>query len=295
MKVLITGGSGMIGKVLTEKLLHAGHQVNVLTRKITRQTGAHEFLWNNQDLDTKALDGVEVLVHLAGAGIADKKWTNERKHEIINSRVKTLELIADKYNGSSLKAIIGGSAIGFYGGDSGEKQNDENSPSGNDFMAECCTKWEAAEENFAEKFGLRLVKIRTGIVLSSEEGALPKITLPIKYGVGSPLGSGRQWMSWIHIDDIVEIFYQAITQDEISGTINGVAKEPVRNQTLTRSVAKTLNRKIFLPNVPAFLLKILLGEMAVVILGSSNVKNSRPLPFSLKFNKIDEALKDLVG
>jgi uncharacterized protein (TIGR01777 family) len=250
MKVLITGGSGLIGKALTKRLLEEGHQVNILTRKISNKSTAKQFLWDNKNIDKGAFAEVDILVHLAGAGIADKKWTSERKQEIIDSRVKTLELIGEKYTGNSLKAIIGGSAIGFYGGDSGETQNNENS-------------------DFAKELNLRLVKVRTGVVLDAEEGALPQITLPIKYYAGTALGSGEQWVSWIHIDDIVEIFYQAIVNEQIEGTINGVSNNPVRNKDLTKLAAEVMNTKIILPNAPAFILKMILGEMSVVVLGST--------------------------
>jgi uncharacterized protein (TIGR01777 family) len=294
MNVLITGGSGLIGKALTKRLISEGHQVNILTRKITHKTAAKEFLWDNKTIDIHAFEGVEVLVHLAGAGIADKKWTPERKKEIIDSRVKSLELISEKLTGSSLKAIVGGSAIGYYGGDSGETENDEKSENGSDFMAECCIKWEKEEEDFAQKLNLRLVKIRTGVVLDPEDGALPKITGPIKYYAGSPIGSGKQWMSWIHIDDIVEIFYQSIVNENINGIINGVAPNPVRNKDFTKLAAEILNRKIFLPNVPAIVLQMILGEMSVVVLGSSRVHNKKTLPFSIKYEYLEDALKDLL-
>lgn len=294
MKVLITGGSGLIGKALTKRLLTEGHEVNILTRKVTNKTAAKEFFWNSQSVDSKAFEGVEVLVHLAGAGIADKKWTSERKQEIINSRVKSIELIGEKYEGSSLRAIIGGSAIGYYGGDSGETQNDENSPHGNDFMAECCVKWEKAEENFAKKLNLRLVKVRTGVVLDAEDGALPQITKPIKYYAGTALGSGKQWMSWIHIDDIVEIFYQSIVNENIKGTINGVAPNPVRNQDFTKLAAEVMKKKLILPNTPVFILKMILGEMSVVVLGSSRVYNSQTLPFEFKYEYLENALSNLL-
>lgn len=294
MKVLITGGSGLIGKALTKKFIAEGHEVNILTRKITNKSAAKEFLWDNQSVDSKAFDDVEVLVHLAGAGIADKKWTSERKQEIIDSRVKSLELIQEKYSGNSIKAIIGGSAIGYYGGDSGEKENNEASPEGNDFMAECCVKWEKAEEEFAKKLNLRLVKVRTGVVLDAEDGALPQITMPIKYYAGTALGSGKQWMSWIHIDDIVEIFYQAIVNEGIEGTINGVAPNPVRNKDFTKLAAEIMNRKLILPNAPAFILKMILGEMSVVVLGSSRVHNKQNWPINFKFEYLENALRNLL-
>lgn len=294
MKVLITGGSGLIGKALTEKLLLEGHQVNILTRSFSDFSKAKEFLWTKNWADEKAFDQVDVLVHLAGAGIADKRWTSKRKAEIISSRVDSLNLLQKYVSQTKINTLIGGSAIGFYGGDTGEILNDENTLAGSDFMADCCIKWEKAEEDFAEKFKIRLVKIRTGIVLDKNGGALPKMAGPIKWFIGSSFGSGQQWMSWIHIDDIVEMFFQSITNPQISGVINGVAPYPVRNQDFTNIAAKVLNRKIILPNIPSIVLKIALGEMSTVILGSSKVDNRKPLLFKLKFEKLKDALKELL-
>lgn len=217
-----------------------------------------------------------------------------RKKEIIESRVNSLQLIESLYKSDSLKTIIGGSAVGFYGGDTGEINNNEDSPNGDDFMAECCVLWEKAEDNLAKNLNLRLVKIRTGVVLDKKDGALPTILLPIKYNLGSPIGSGQQWISWIHINDIVEIFYQSIVNSEIKGIINGVAPHPVRNETLTNTAAHLLDKWSFLPNVPSFILKAILGEMSVVVLGSSKVENKRILPFKLKYNHIEDALKNLL-
>lgn len=161
-------------------------------------------------------------------------------------------------------------------------------------MAECCVKWEKAEEDFAKKLNLRLVKVRTGVVLDAEDGALPQITKPIKYYAGTALGSGKQWMSWIHIDDIVEIFYQSIVNEDIKGTINGVAPNPVRNQDFTKLAAEVMKKKLILPNAPAFILKMILGEMSVVVLGSSRVYNSQTLPFEFKYEYLENALSNLL-
>ena len=292
MKVLITGGSGLIGKALTEKLLLEGHQVNILTRSFSDFSKAKEFLWTKNWADEKAFDQVDVLVHLAGAGIG-KRWTSKRKAEIISSRVDTLNLLQKYVSQSKINTLIGGSAIGFYGGDTGEVLNDENTLAGSDFMADCCIKWEKAEEDFAEKFKIRLVKIRTGIVLDKNGGALPKMAGSIKWFIGSSFGSGQQWMSWIHIDDIVEMFFQSITNPQISGVLNGVAPNPVRNQDFTNIASKVLNRKIILPNIPSIVLKIALGEMSTVILGSSKVRNTSNT-INFKFNYVKNALEDLL-
>ncbi|MCP9770103.1 TIGR01777 family protein [Lacihabitans sp. LS3-19] len=295
MKVLITGGSGLIGKALSKKLLSEGHEVNILTRNVKNSSSVKEFHWDKTSVDPKAFEGVETIVHLAGAGIADKHWTNQRKKEIIDSRVDTLKLIQENYKGDSLKAIIGGSAIGFYGGDTGDIENNEDSEAGEDFMADCCEKWEKAEDDFAKKFELRVVKIRTGVVLDKNDGALPKIINPIKYYAGAAFGSGKQWMSWIHIDDMVEIFFQSIINPNIETIINGVAPYPVTNQEFTKTAAQVLGKKILLPNIPSFILKMILGEMSVVILGSSKVINKQISPIKFKFETLDKALQNLLG
>ena len=295
MKILITGGSGLIGKALSKKLLNEGHEVNILTRNVKPKSLVNEFHWTKTSIDPRAFDGVETIVHLAGAGIADKPWTNQRKKEIIDSRIDTLKLLQENYKGDTLKAIIGGSAIGFYGGDSREIEKNEDSIAGEDFMAECCKKWEKAEDEFAEKFNLRIVKVRTGIVLDKNDGALPKIIKPIKYYVGAALGSGKQWMSWIHIDDMVEIFFQSIINPSIKGIINGVAPNPVTNQEFTKTSARVLDKKIILPNVPSFILKTILGELSIVVLGSSKVINKQKTPIKFKFETLEKALKNLYG
>jgi uncharacterized protein (TIGR01777 family) len=294
MKILITGGSGLIGKALSTKLLSEGHEVNILTRNVKNKSFGNEFHWDNTTVDPKAFEGVETIVHLAGAGIAEKPWTNQRKKEIIDSRVDTLKLLQENYKGDTLKVIIGGSAIGFYGGDTGEIENDEASQAGGDFMAECCKKWEKTEDEFAEKFNLRIVKVRTGVVLDKNAGALPKIIQPIKYYAGATLGSGQQWMSWIHIDDLVEIFFQSIVNPRIKGIINGVAPYPLTNQVFTKTAARILGKKIILPNVPSFILKAILGELSIVVLGSSKVVNKQKTPIQFKFETLEKALQNLL-
>jgi uncharacterized protein (TIGR01777 family) len=294
MKILITGGSGLIGIALSKKLLSEGHEVNILTRNVKSQSLVKEFHWDKTTVDPRAFEGVETIVHLAGAGIADKPWTNQRKKEIIDSRVDTLKLLQENYKGDTLKAIIGGSAIGFYGGDSREIENNEESIAGEDFMADCCKKWEKAENEFAEKFNLRIVKVRTGIVLDKNDGALPKIIKPIKYYAGAALGSGQQWMSWIHIDDMVEVFFQSIINPHIENVINGVAPYPVTNQVFTKTAARILGKKIILPNVPSFILKAILGELSIVVLGSSKVINKQKTPIQFKFETLEKALQNLL-
>jgi uncharacterized protein len=295
MKVLITGGAGLIGRNIAQKLISEGHSVRILSRKKQNIEGLEVYRWNYETgyLENGALDGVEVLVHLAGEGIATKKWTQHRKQVLIESRVKSLAMLAHHVKGNSLKALIGGSAIGFYGGHTSDLELSEDSPAGNDFLATCTLAWEKAEEDFAKKFGLRLVKIRIGMVLSLEGGALPRLVAPIRYHLGAALGTGKQWISWIHIYDLTALFYKAIISDTMAGVFNAVSLEPVTNKTFTNLASKLLKRFSFLPNIPAFVLKILLGEMAILLLGSTKVKNKNKLPIVLKFPNLKEALEDI--
>ncbi|MCA0365403.1 MAG: TIGR01777 family oxidoreductase [Bacteroidetes bacterium] len=296
MIILITGGGGLIGRALANKLQRAGHEVRILSRSKRQSADLKYFRWDYKKdfLEAGALDGVEVLVHLAGEGIADKRWNQNRKREIIDSRVESLKFL-EKHAPKTLKTLVGGSAIGFYGGNTDAIINDEDSVNGSDFMAQTCYLWEKSELDFAEKHKLRLAIIRTGIVLDKKGGALPKIALPVKYNFGSPLGTGNQWMSWIHIEDLVSMFYESIVNPEISGIYNGVAPEAVTNRNFTQILAEVLNKRIWLPAVPKFLLKILLGEMSVVVTGSSHVKNCRVILKNFKFPNLKAALQNIFG
>jgi uncharacterized protein (TIGR01777 family) len=299
MNILITGGTGMIGHRLTELLLEKGHRVSYLSRKKEKLPNVEVFQWNIKKgfIETGALENADYVIHLAGAGIADKRWTEERKQEIIDSRIEPIELI-NKYlqeKSIRLKGFISASAIGFYGGDTGNIKLDEGSQAGNDFLAKCTKLWEisAQQINAAE----RVVSIRIGIVLSEKGGALPKLVLPIRFGLGAALGSGQQFMSWIHIDDLCRIFIQAIENPTMLGAFNAVSPNPVTNQVMTNEAAKVLKRPLWLPNVPSFILKLVFGEMGIVVTGGNFVLNKRisqETNFQYQFTNIKEALTDLL-
>lgn len=299
MNILITGGTGMIGHRLTELLIEKGHKVSYLSRKKEPISQVDVFQWNIQQgfIEEGALEKADYVIHLAGAGIADSRWTDARKKEIIDSRIQPIDLI-DKYlqeKNIQLKGFISASAIGFYGGDTGTKQIDESSPAGNDFLAECTKLWEshAQKLNNAE----RKVFIRIGIVLSEKGGALPKLVQPIRYGVGAALGSGQQFMSWIHIDDLCRIFVKAIEDANMSGPYNAVAPNPVSNEEMTKTAAKILHKPLWLPNVPSFALNLVFGEMGIVVTGGNFVLNKRlseETDFQYYFTNITDALSDLL-
>ena len=304
MNVLITGGSGLVGTRLTEILLERGFTVSHLTRKVEKKTiggkPVRTYLWDikKEVIDEKAFLEADYLVHLAGAGIADENWSDERKNEIIDSRTKSINLIV-----STLKTLphriisfASASGIGYYGADTGDEHISEQHTPGSDFVADCCIQWEAAADEI-QALGIRTVKLRTGIVLSEKGGALPKLTQPVRWGVGAALGTGKQWQSWIHLDDLCEMYIKSLTDKQMTGAYNAVAPNPVTNYDLTKISAQVLSRPFWMPNVPEFTLKMVFGEMASIVLGGNYVLNQRikqETDFDYKFVEVKGALEDLL-
>ncbi len=294
-KILIAGGSGLIGKQLTNTLLERGYAVAHLGRS-TSGGKVPTFIWDPEKgtYDKDALDGIDVVVNLAGAGVADKRWTPDRKKTIIESRIKSVALLSKMIENSSVETVIGASAIGYYGF-SKEKIFNESDPSGSDFLAHVTREWEEAYHPI-NKQGKRLVNFRIGIVLAKEGGALQEMAKPIRYFVGAPLGSGQQVLSWIHIDDLCAMFLQAVEQKEMQGVYNAVSPNPVTNKEITYAIAEKLKRPILVPFVPAFGLKIVLGEMAGIVLNGSVVSSNKieATGFEFSFPHLDGALQDLL-
>jgi len=298
--VLITGGTGLIGRRLTEMLLERDYFVSYLSRSEDKTyPGVSVYHWDisKEAVDPRALDSMDYLVHLAGAGIADERWTDERKKVIIDSRTESIELLARimKAQGQRPKAFVSSSAVGYYGGDTGNEKMTEESPPGDDFLAEVTVKWEASADQ-VQDLGVRTVKLRTGVVLSDKSGALPKIAAPARFGLGAPLGDGTQWMSWIHIDDMCQMYIEALENESWAGVYNGVVSPPVTNAELTKLISKVLDRPQWIPKVPAFALDLAFGEMAEVVLGSSYVENARlrTTDFRYEFPELEGALRDLL-
>jgi uncharacterized protein (TIGR01777 family) len=295
--ILITGATGLVGQQLIPVLQAFGHQISVLSRKQTSINNAKVFLWDvyKQTIDKNAFNGIDTIIHLAGEGIADQKWTNERKKQIINSRVLSAQLLYKtiRATNASVKTFISASAVGFYG-DRGEEILSESSDSGKGFLSECCVKWEDAADEGIE-LGIRVVKIRIGLILSKEGGALTAMEKPIKYFVGAPLGSGKQWMPWIHLDDIVKIFTKAVEDKDMIGAYNACAPNPITNKTLTKTIAAKLNRPVWPIHVPTFVLHTLLGEMSILPLMSNNTSSQKLINSGYQFSyaNIDEALKNI--
>ncbi len=297
MKVLITGGSGLIGSRITELLLAKNIKVVHLTRALNSKFGIKTFKWDweKKEIDERCFEGVTDIIHLAGAGIADKPWTMARKHEIIQSRVFSANLIFEKVQklGVKLNSYISASGIGYYGAVDSTNIYTEKDDSYNDFIAKSCVYWERSADQFESI--TRVVKLRTGVVLAKDKGALPKISKTIKLGIGSPIGTGKQAFPWIHIDDIANLYLEVLFNTEYKGVYNAVAPSQIDNASLTIAIAKVLKKKLFLPNVPAFVLKFIYGELADLILNGGMVSPEKlqNKGFKFKFNTIEEALVDI--
>lgn len=270
--ILITGGTGLIGKELTKKLTSKGYVVNILTRSPKKN---NEFRWNVKEnfIDKDAFTNVEYIIHLAGAGIADKRWTNERKKELIDSRVKTTTLLFNKIQEYQipLKKFISASGIGYYGAITSDKIFTENDKPENDFISKICMKWEAATRQF-QQIGVPITILRTGVVLSKNGGALQKMNTPLFL---SALGNGKQYMPWIHIDDLCRLYIKAIEDNNFSGVYNAVAPEHQTNESFTKLLGKVINKPVLPMNAPSFILKTALGEMAYILLKGSRVSSKK--------------------
>ncbi|SKC74309.1 TIGR01777 family oxidoreductase [Ohtaekwangia koreensis] len=296
--ILITGASGLIGTRLTELLYQQGNHVAHLSRN-HRQGKAKTFLWdiNKKQIDPHAFEGTNTIVHLAGAGIADKPWTEERKWEILKSRTQSTQLLYEELRKRkhTVTSFISASAIGYYGFDDNEKKFKENDEPGTDFLANVVRQWEAEVDRISE-LGIRVVKIRIGIVLSEKGGALKEMVKPIKFWVGAPLGTGDQYISWIHLDDLAAMFLKAVEDEKMQGAYNGTGPYAVTNRDLTKAIAKQINRPVVLPAVPSFVLKTLLGEMADLVLKGSNVSSQKieDAGFKFQYEKLESALADLL-
>ena len=297
-KIIITGGTGLVGSYLSKMLSNNSHEVIHLSRTPDSSAEYPTFEWNIKSgyIDPKAFDGVDHVIHLAGAGVADKKWTSSRKKEIIDSRVESIKLLKShiEKHQVKLKSFISASAFGYYGMDTGETRLTEDSEPGEDFLAHVVKLWEAEADSLTEL--TKVAKVRIGVVLAKEGGALKEIAKPVKLFVGAPLGSGDQYMSWIHMYDLCAIF-RHILENKLEGTYNATAPNPVTNEALTRSLAKALKKPLILPNVPSFVMRSLLGEMALMVLGGNYVLSDKiqSTGFKFKFTQVDAAVKDIHG
>lgn len=298
MKVLITGATGLIGKELVSALLDNGAQIHYLTtseKRIKNEPNCKGFLWNSDSgyVDPDCIDGVEAIIHLAGAPIA-KRWTDAYKKEIIDSRIKTADILYTllKNHPNNVHHFISSSAIGIYPDSLTKVYSEDETQFDDSFLSRIVQQWEASADKFKD-LGLRVAKVRTGLVLSGKGGMLKEVSGPVKFGVGSAFGSGKQMQSWIHIDDQVGI-YAYILSNELEGAYNAVAPFPVTNEELIKQVAKAMDKPYFMPNVPRFAMKLLLGEMHTILFDSQNVSAKKIIAagYQFKFLSLEKALKE---
>jgi uncharacterized protein (TIGR01777 family) len=298
--ILITGASGLIGTRLTELLLQQKANVSHLGRH-RKNPEIQSYTWdvNRSQIDNEALKNVDTIVHLAGAGVAEKRWTKGRKREILESRIRSGRLLFEtlkKDNTRSVKTLVSASGVAYYGFGSGTQVFKEHDGAGTDFLSTVTQQWEKEADRFTE-LGIRVVKLRIGFVLSERGGALKEMAAPVHYFVGAPLGSGEQLINWIHIDDLCQLFIKAIDDSSMSGPYNAVGPYPVTNRELTKAIAKALHKPLILPFVPAFVLKLMLGELAEIVLKGSHVSSGKIVKegFSFQFNTLENALEDLLS
>ncbi|MEO5860800.1 MAG: TIGR01777 family oxidoreductase [Pyrinomonadaceae bacterium] len=298
MKILITGVSGLIGTALQKSFEEKGYEMLLATRSAPKKPS--QIQWDAdtgfRDEDLELLEGLDAVIHLAGEGIAGLRWTDEKKKAIRDSRVfgtrsmiETFDKLKDKP-----KTFISGSAIGFYG-DRGDDEMTESSAAGKTFLAEVCREWEA-ESRRAEDLGIRTILLRTGIVLSKDGGALATMLTPFKLGVGGVIGDGKQWMSWISLDDVVGIINYVLEHENVRGAVNNTAPNPVTNEDFTKALGSVLYRPTFLP-LPEFAVHLILGEMGhALLLDSTRVipKRMKDAGYEFKYPELKAALRRAV-
>jgi uncharacterized protein len=295
--VLISGGTGLIGKHLSEKLAGKGYRVALLSRENVPGSVYPVYLWDpgNGEIDTSLTDEVDFIIHLAGANIGEKRWNEGRRKVIIDSRVKTAELLFMTFSGSrKLKAFVSASATGYYGAVTSDRIFQEDDRNADDFLGQTCLKWEEAADRFLTS-GIRTVKIRTGIVLAADGGALTKMALPVRMGLGSAIGRGDQYIPWIHIDDLCNIYVRALEEKGMNGAYNAVAPCDYTSKTFTEALAKTLKKPLWFPNIPSFIIKALFGEMSDILLKGSRVSPGKIIASGYRFGfpDLESALSEI--
>lgn len=294
MNILLTGGSGLIGSELVKILIEKGHQVRILTRE---KNVEHPFYhWDKNKIDEKVFDNLDGIIHLAGCLIA-KRWTKRYKEEILSSRVDTANLLFEYVNklDVNLKFFISASGSAYYGQITSDKIFKESDEPNTDFLAKVCVAWENAAYQF-EEIGARVVCLRTALVLAKNGEGFKLLKKPIQLGVGANLGDGKQWMPWIHIEDLLQIYAQAVENENIKGSFNASAPEHSDHSTFNRTLAKKLNKPFFLPNIPGFVMRLTLGEMSDLVLKGSRIDANKieETGFTFQFPTLEKAFNDLV-
>lgn len=296
-RVLISGGTGMVGSILTDMLVEDGREVHHLSRNPGRgdHPDAKTYGWDIKrgEIDDAAFDGVDAIVHLAGAGIADERWTEKRRRILTDSRVQSANLLhqAVVKMDRPPACFVSANGINYYGAKTTEHIFVESDPPSEDFIGQLCRSWEVAALQFEPI--CRVVTLRTSVVLAAEGGALPRIAKPVKWGFGAALGAGRQYMPYIHIDDLCRMYVHAIDHGDMKGAYNATNGEYITNREMTRAIARVWNRPLWLPAVPAFALKAVLGDMAQIVLEGSRATADkiRKTGFEFEYDDIISALE----
>lgn len=296
--ILITGGSGLIGKRLTEALRHENHMVRWLSRNAGSRHGVQAFAWdvNANTIDPEAVHDVDHVVHLAGSSIADRRWTEGRIQDLIDSRARSARLLMRAFQqaGTAPRSMVSAAGVGYFGSSTSDLVLSEGDPPGSDTIARISEEWERAVDEWGSL--CRVVKLRTPVVLANDGGALPRLVQPVRFGLGAAIGSGQQWMPWVHIGDLVAAYQRALFDDRMSGAYNVVAGNAT-NDEFMRTLARILDKPLFLPRVPGWALRAFLGDMASLLLGGSQVSGSRLQETGFTFDHagLADALNDLLG
>lgn len=296
-KVLVTGGTGLVGKHLCRRLVEHGYEVVNLSRTKRPDNEIPSYLWDleKRTIDPEAVLSADYIVHLTGTNIGGKRWTNKRRKQILDSRVRSGEIIFNQVKNLNIqpKAYITASAIGYYGAVTSGEPLVETSPPADDFLGQTCSAWESVADKFSA-MGVRSVKIRTGIVLSKNGGALSKLIWPVRLGLGAALGNGKQYLSWIHIDDLCSIYLHAIENTNMHGPYNAVAPEQVTNKAFTREMARVLKKPLWLPNIPTTALRLFLGDMSRMLVYGSKISPEKIVSsgYHFLFPDLGSALKN---
>ena len=300
MRVLITGATGLIGQEIVKLCHEKDIKINYLTTsksKIIQEENYKGFYWNPKakEIDSDCFKGVDAIIHLAGATVS-KRWTPSYKKEILASRTETTALLVNTLKAltHTVKQVVSASAIGIYPDSLTNYYDQTHNKTSSSFLGQVVSVWEEAIDEFS-KLNITVSKIRIGLVLSNKGGALTELVKPIKFGLGAAFGNGKQWQSWIHIHDLANLFLYVL-QNDLSGIYNGVAPNPVSNNELTKTAANALQKPLFMPNIPKFFMKLVLGDMHILLFESQRVssKNVEDMGFYFKYNYLEPALKDLL-
>tara|TARA_Y100000385_G_scaffold265973_1_gene300720 strand:+ start:3193 stop:4110 length:918 start_codon:yes stop_codon:yes gene_type:complete len=295
--VLVTGATGLVGRQLCKELLKRGYSVHVLSRSNRKMEGCTCFLWDieAQEIDPKAFEGVSAIIHLAGAGVGDRRWTTRYKQQIYDSRIESTRLLINtlKTLDHKVDSLISASAVGYYD-DNGSEWINEEAPMAEEFIARLCRDWES-EGQGAETLDIRYVALRIGLVLSRKGGFLPKTTMTLPLRMLNYFGNGQHYYAWIHEKDVVDMFCHALTNSSVRGVYNAVAPNPIPQKMMLAELKKVLSKALIVLPVPTFALRIVLGEMARVVVFSQRVSAQKiqDTGYTYSFDKVDEAFSDL--